>query len=70
MAFRKIELGALMRLDPAEARAKILAAVEASKGDVKAAAASLDVGRRTLHRYLTSLRVRPRVFKIRHSNAV
>lgn len=65
MAFRKIELGVLLRIEPADARTRILDALAAHGGDVKKAAKSLGVGRRTLHRFVTALRVRRALAKMR-----
>lgn len=58
MAYQRQQLGALVRIDPAAARAKIVEAHQQTKGNTTTAAKLLGVGRRSLVRWITQLDIR------------
>lgn len=58
MAYRAVELGMWVRLDPERAKREIRRAYRKAKNDVEKAAKILGVTRRTLDRYTASLQIR------------
>jgi DNA-binding NtrC family response regulator len=55
MPYRATEMGLLVATDPQAARRRIVAALEAARGDRRRAAASLGIGLRSWHRYVSGL---------------
>jgi hypothetical protein len=53
--FRELDMTSIIRIHPEQAKERILAAVRAANGDLKAAAPVLDCTWRTLYRWIQKL---------------
>lgn len=68
MAYRESKLGLMVRLQPDEAAARILAAFRRCR-TATAAAKDLEVDRSTLNRWIASLQIRAKVEQVRANQA-
>lgn len=62
---RSTEIGRLARADPAAARAQVLGALRAARGNIAGAARALGVTRLQAHRYVQRYALRDELARIR-----